>query len=331
MTAGNAGQVRAVGEPVPDSDRKIMTDTAPSTANMVPTWTLITLGFAAGTLFGALALGDLGQPVAERPPTSVAATGVPEAPSDPAPPRLADPPGEPSLPKETEPDPGARATPADDPRIAAVLASWRAAEARIADLQTRLVAVEQALAQQRLQADDADRPSAPTTGEERRDLLVSAGVAADLAEDIVWRESRVELDRLNLRDQAVREGWLGSDRYREALNALSEEGVSLREEIGDAAWDRYLYLTGEDNRVSVTSVIPGSAAEAAGLEPGDLIESYAGTQPFRHRDLRQATTEGEKDELVPVRVRRGERVFETWVPRGPLGVRLGMTRIEPLP
>jgi hypothetical protein len=308
-----------------------MTDTAPSTANMVPTWTLITLGFAAGTLFGALALGDLSQPVAEQPPTSVAAPDLPQSPPDPAVARLSDRPAETSAPKEKETEPGAPAPPVDDLRIATVLASWRAAEARIADLQTRLVAVEQALAQQRLQDDASERPAAPATGDERRDLLVSAGVAADLAEDIVWRESRLELDRLNLRDQAVREGWLGSDRYREALNALSEEGVSLREEIGDAAWDRYLYLTGEDNRVSVTSVIPGSAAEAAGLEPGDLIESYAGTQPFRHRDLRRATTEGEKDELVPVRVRRGERVFETWVPRGPLGVRLGMTRVEPLP
>lgn len=154
---------------------------------------------------------------------------------------------------------------------------------------------------------------------------------AGLAEDIVWREGRIELDRLNLRDQASREGWMGSDRYREALNAMSEEGSSLREEIGDSAWDRYLYLTGEDNRVAVSSVIPGSAAEAAGLQPGDLIESYAGGQPFGYNDLRQATIEGEKGELVAVRIRRRDRLIDAWVPRGPLGVRLGMTRAEPLP
>jgi S1-C subfamily serine protease len=124
---------------------------------------------------------------------------------------------------------------------------------------------------------------------------------------------------------------MGSDRYREAVNALAQESGSLREEIGDSAWDRYLFLTGEDNRVSVSSVIPGSAAEVAGLQPGDLIESYAGTQPLEFDDLRRATTEGEKGELVAVRVRRGERVLDTWVPRGPLGVRLGTARAEPLP
>ncbi|MGE5153454.1 MAG: PDZ domain-containing protein [Bdellovibrio bacteriovorus] len=207
--------------------------------------------------------------------------------------------------------------------------SWRAAEARIADLQSRLARVEQALAE-RVQAEVSEPPQAPQGSEERRDTLVAAGVNPELAEDIVWRESRIELERLNLRDQASREGWLGSDRYRAALDALANEGVSLREEIGDAAWDRFLYLTGEDNRVGVSSVIPGSAAEAAGLQPGDVIESYAGGQPFGFNDLRRATTEGEKGELVAVRIRRGDRVFDAWVPRGPLGIRLDMTRAEPL-
>jgi membrane-associated protease RseP (regulator of RpoE activity) len=193
-----------------------------------------------------------------------------------------------------------------------------------------LVNVERTLAE-RFQTENSERPKAPKTADERRDVLVAAGVTASLADDIVWRESRIELERLNLRDQASREGWMGSDRYREALNALSEDGGSLREEIGDSAWDRYLYLTGEDNRVAVSSVIPGSAAEAAGLQPGDLIESYAGGQPFGYNDLRQATTEGEKGELVAVRIRRGDRLIDAWVPRGPLGVRLGMTRAEPLP
>jgi len=288
---------------------------------MVPTWALITLGFAAGTLFGALALGDLSHPAAEQSVRSPVAPGAPQAPSA----RVA---AEPSSPEVGDRKPAE--TPVEDPRIATVLASWRSAEARIADLQTRLSAVEQTLSD-RLQAEPSERPKAPQTAEERRDQLVAAGVGLDLADDIVWREGRAELDRLNLRDEAVREGWLGSDRYREAVNALADEGVSLREEIGDTAWDRYLYLTGEDNRVSVSSGIPGSAAAAAGLQPGDLIESYAGTQPFRHNELRQATTEGEKGELVAVRIRRGDRVLEAWVPRGPLGVRLGMTRAEPLP
>lgn len=294
---------------------------------MKATWALIPLGFVAGTVFGALAFGDLPPPATVPSPETTAIDAAPEASSDPGAVRLVQVPPDPEPMQGMAPDSGA---PSEDSRIAAVLASWRAAEARIADLQSRLSNVERTLAE-RLLAEASDRPEPPQTADDRRDLLVAAGVRADLADEIVWRESRIELDRLNLRDQASREGWMGSDRYREAINALSEESGSLREEIGDSAWDRYLHLTGEDNRVSVSSVIPGSAAEAAGLQPGDLIESYAGGQPFDFNDLRQATTEGEKGELVPVRVRRGDRLIDAWVPRGPLGVRLGMTRAEPLP
>ena len=295
---------------------------------MKPTWALTTLGFAAGTVFGALALGDLSPPVTAPTTETVSVARAPEISSDPGPALSVQAPADP--PPSVAIGPETPAAPAEDPRVTAVLASWRAAEARIADLQARLVNVERTLAE-RFQTENSERPKAPKTADERRDVLVAAGVTASLADDIVWRESRIELERLNLRDQASREGWMGSDRYREALNALSEEGGSLREEIGDSAWDRYLYLTGEDNRVAVSSVIPGSAAEAAGLQPGDLIESYAGGQPFGYNDLRQATTEGEKGELVAVRIRRGDRLIDAWVPRGPLGVRLGMTRAEPLP
>lgn len=294
---------------------------------MKATWALIPLGFVAGTIFGALAFGDLPPPSAVPSPEITASDATPEATSDPGALQLVQVPQDPEAMQGMTPDAGA---PSQDSRITAVLASWRATDARIADLQSRLVNVERTLAE-RLQAEASDRREASQTADDRRDLLVAAGVRADLADDILWREGRIELDRLNLRDQASREGWMGSDRYREAVNALSEEGGNLREEIGDSAWDRYLYLSGEDNRVSVSSVIPGSAAEAAGLQPGDLIESYAGGQPFGFNDLRQATTEGEKGELVPVRVRRGERLIDAWVPRGPLGVRMGMTRAEPLP
>jgi hypothetical protein len=224
----------------------------------------------------------------------------------------------------------ARDVPPADPRIASALAAWRSAEARISDLQVRLANLEQVLAD-RDRGAQSDRPKAPRTPDERRKALVAAGVDPGLADDILWRESRLELDRLNLRDLAVREGWIGTDRYREERNQIAGEDRSLREEIGDTAWDRYLYGTGKDNRIAVSAVISGSAAEAAGLQPGDLIESYAGDRPFRFAELRDATTQGESGELVAVRVKRAGGVVDIWVPRGPLGIRMEMTRAEPVP
>lgn len=299
-----------------------------------PSWVLTALGFVAGTAFGALAFGGLGPRGGESASESASVPVASASHADPESSRQARIPGVPSAQEGEALAETARLVGetglSEDQRVASILASWRAAESQITDLQIRLAKVERALAT-RTEAETAQPPRAPETPQSRRDSLVAAGVSADLAEDIVWRESRVELDRLHLRDQAAREGWLGTERYREALNNFAEEGGSVREEIGDSAWDRYLYLTGEDNRVSVASVIPGSAAEAAGLQSGDLIEGYAGGQPFDFNDLRQATTEGERGELVAVRIRRGDRVFDAWVPRGPLGVRLGMTRVEPLP
>ena len=89
---------------------------------------------------------------------------------------------------------------------------------------------------------------------------------------------RKDLERLELRDQAIREGWFRSERYFDELQALQGQNVKLRDEIGDQAYDSYLYQVGANNRVTVTSIIPGSAAELAGIQSGDVVEAYeAGT------------------------------------------------------
>jgi hypothetical protein len=175
----------------------------------------------------------------------------------------------------------------------------------------------------------AERPSGPTTPEGRRSALVTSGVEEDRAADLVWRQSQQELDRLDLRDIAMREGWFGSDRYREELGRIEEDSLDLRAEIGEDFYERYLFATGEGNRVAIDSVIPGSAAEEAGLQPGDLIELYGETRVLRFDDLRTATSEGERGELVPVRIRRGVGIVDAWLPRGPLGVRMDRASVDP--
>lgn len=175
----------------------------------------------------------------------------------------------------------------------------------------------------------AERPSRPSTPEDRRSALVSAGVGEDRAADLVWRQGQQELDRLDLRDIAIREGWFGSDRYRDELSQIEANSLDMRKEIGEDFYDHYLFATGEDNRVAIDSIIPGSTAEEAGLQPGDLVELYAENRIFRFDDLRTATSDGERGELVPVRIRRGDDIVDAWLPRGPLGVRMDRTRVDP--
>lgn len=219
-------------------------------------------------------------------------------------------------------------------RVEELSQGWGRIQAQLAALQNRVATLErQPLQANQVSATGADGEAAgadrPRTPQEQRDALVRAGVDAATAENILWRRSEAELGRLELRDQALREGWLGTDRYRDELRKLNENRVSLRDEIGADNYDRYLYGTGESNRVRVDSVIAGSAGDQNGLLPGDIIEYYGDQPIFDFRDLRDATSAGSRAELVPVQVRRGNQIVEVWLPRGPIGIRMDAARIDP--
>lgn len=158
---------------------------------------------------------------------------------------------------------------------------------------------------------------------------LDAGLDPMQVEEIQRRQAALEMERLYLRDQAIREGWMDTDRYRERLRELESASGDLRAELGDEAFDRYLYASDRPNRVRVQSLIDGSPAAAAGLRPGDVILSYGEQRILRYGDLTQATTAGDAGTLVRVRVQRGDTSLDVFVPRGPLGVRLTSLSMEP--
>ncbi|MCL4686879.1 PDZ domain-containing protein [Myxococcota bacterium] len=163
--------------------------------------------------------------------------------------------------------------------------------------------------------------------------LLAAGFRPDQVERFRERLDEIELARLYLRDRATREGWLETPRYREESRALGQEFRGLRDEFDEDFYDWALFSTGHPNRVAVTEVLSGSAAQSAGLQPGDLIVRYDGRLVLSASELREATLAGRVGELVAVEVQRAEdpaplRVF---VPRGPLGVRMTPTRETPPP
>lgn len=217
-------------------------------------------------------------------------------------------------------------------RLDELAQGWGQMRAELAVLRRQVAELEHQsrLAADAAGADDAAGPaSRPRTPLEQREALVQAGVDFATADAVLQRRSQMELDRLELRDRAQREGWLGSEQYREALRELNAGRTSLRDEIGVQAYDRYLFATGQDNRVSVDSVIAGSAGDLNGLLPGDVIESYADRPVLDLGDLREATSDGIRDELVPVEVRRDGQMVEVWLPRGPIGIRVEPARLEP--
>ncbi len=167
------------------------------------------------------------------------------------------------------------------------------------------------------------------SGDEQYEGLISAGVDPSIAVDIKQRSDRWELQRLELVDQASREGWRRSDRFDETISELREERPDIRSELGDDQYDRYLFASGQSNRVQISNIIDGSAAQNAGLEVGDVVISYASSRVFTTRDLQRATREGLRDEPVQVDFLRGQQTVSVQLPRGPLGVSLSGLLSDP--
>lgn len=168
------------------------------------------------------------------------------------------------------------------------------------------------------------------TREERRfQSLLAAGVDEQTAYELQSRTDQYQLARLELLDQAAREGWSNSDQLDERLEDLDEDRVDFREELGDVAYDRYLFESGISNRVRIESIINGSAADLAGLQRGDVMSSYADEQVFRVQELQNATQSGERGQYVQVIIERDGELLVTDIPRGPLGVTLDAFRLQP--
>jgi hypothetical protein len=202
----------------------------------------------------------------------------------------------------------------------------------------------------RLQLEELARSEAPQRGEgdaaqpeaERNDpagpekpdeelwfdtgLLLAGGVPAYEVERLREIFDASEMEIINLRHQAMREGWLRSGRYMRELRDLRD---GLREEVGDESFDLLLYATGRKNRVLISDVLGDSPGERAGFRPGDVVLSYDGKRIFDTRELQRVTTLGRLGDRVTVEVLRGGELIRLYPARGPMGFRLKPTRQMP--
>ena len=140
---------------------------------------------------------------------------------------------------------------------------------------------------------NAERDAGAGTRPDNAETFVAAGFAPDEAEYLANRMGQQQMDLLYLRDQAIREGWIHTPRYREEARDLRSGSASVRAEIGPDAYDRLLFASGRANRVVIDSVLDSSPAQALGLQPGDAVLSYDGHRVFNVDDLRNATTAGD--------------------------------------
>jgi len=165
--------------------------------------------------------------------------------------------------------------------------------------------------------------------DQQREALAKSGVDSVAIDAIRQRQDEQTLARLELLDQAAREGWSNSERLRDELRNLNDTAVDIRDELTDAEYDRYLYNSGQPNRVVVQSIIGGSNADLAGILVGDVISRYADTSVFTMTDVRDATQAGTRGEPVLVQVRRDSQYQVLNVLRGPLGITMSAIREMP--
>ena len=141
---------------------------------------------------------------------------------------------------------------------------------------------------------------------------------------------QLEMERLYLRDQSVREDW-NRDQLREAMRALDSREIELKTRLGETAYDSYLYASGRPNRVAVTSVLESAQAGTAGIKPGDHIIRYDNQRIYNWRDLREATAGGSISDTVALEVEREGETIEFYLARGPLGIRMDSVSVAPQP
>ena len=158
---------------------------------------------------------------------------------------------------------------------------------------------------------------APGGANERRivEQLIAGGFAPDRAAWINRRSQELRMQSLQAQYEAMRQG-----RGFPAGNAQGNEAI-LRNELGDAEYERYLAAMGRPTTVGVRDdVLASSPAERSGLLPGDEIVAYDGKRVFDMRELNALTLEGTAGESVIVDVRRSDQNVQLLMPRGPIGI-----------
>lgn len=149
----------------------------------------------------------------------------------------------------------------------------------------------------------------------RNSRLVNGGFTEARANQILQIEDQVRMDLLQAEYAAQRDGtdinpW----------NQASNYQATLRDQLGDAEFEKYLRANGNQAAVTVREVISSSPANRAGLRPGDQIVSYDGNRVFNMAELKSSAFDGAPGEDVIVDIERDGQRMQLVLPRGPIGI-----------
>jgi membrane-associated protease RseP (regulator of RpoE activity) len=222
-------------------------------------------------------------------------------------------------------DDAAAVTPRLEQRLMALEKSHKALQARLAELERGSIpALDAGSTESETGSPEpaAEQPATPESAAQRQTTrdsrfaqrIEQAGLTTEEYGLLETRAYELYLENFEQEWLQRREAWLNGERRPDSRDRL-------RAELGDEAYDRYLYASGSPNRVRVRQVMPGSAAQLAGLKDGDVVLRYDGERLFDFEDLREASYRGEPGESVILEVRRADGTSaQLVIPRGPMGI-----------
>ena len=203
---------------------------------------------------------------------------------------------------------------------------------QLTDLQTSLGirVLEANSAAASISVDAEPQPQPEDFATQLTNRLAAAGFTEKEAEALRRRQGAMQMQQVELDDRARREGWVNTPRYYQEMSKVSNDTDPIRAELGDDAFDRYLFAVGRPNRLRVGRVIETSPAEQAGLRQGDVILSYAGQRVFSTQQLTSLRSGGERGAAVTVEILRDGVPMQLTFPRGPMGVQTQPEIVDPV-
>lgn len=151
--------------------------------------------------------------------------------------------------------------------------------------------------------------------EKRLTRLIENGFDPAQADWVIRREADLQMQALQARYKAGRTG--DYEDYYQRQRALRN---TLRADLGDADFEKYLAANGQGTEIRVSVVLDSSPAQAAGMQPGDRILRYDGKRVFNMDELAQHSMDGTPGENVVLNIVRDDVPMQIVLPRGPLGV-----------
>lgn len=281
---------------------------------------LFVLAVAAGVLVGALGVSTW----SGSAPVPVNPAGIPAGPS----------PGQSRQDLSGLPDSDRAAIESLAEVLNAEIHERRVLADQLEQLKAELMDLEQNL---RVRVEDAFEMDEGSRGPEsdievartREERLAAAGFTRQQLATIDRLQAEAQMAWIDLDDRARREGWLNTARYARESRELSSGMAVIHDALGDDLYDRYLYESGFPNRIAVASIVETSPAQKAGFRPGDVVVTYAGENVYSNQQLVELRSAGVRGEPIAVEVARDGEILQLTIPRGPMGLAMTPTRVDP--